>query len=159
MKNLILLAIGISVAACTQDVITANEVTTKSDTVTLRKPINQMVLSIDSLTLYSSEGDWVSVASNQILDVKSEFYHRDTLGTLTNLTSIIKRNSDSFSVKYQLYGGTKSTIEVLDTVGLRFRLKTNSLESYYDNGYLNVILYKDSIPVFQHRYPYIVSAS
>jgi hypothetical protein len=159
MKNLILLAIGISVAACTQDVITANEVMTKTETVTFRKPINQMVLSIDSLTLYSSEGDWVSVASNQIFDAKSEFYHRDTLGTLINLTSVIKRNPDTFSVKYQLYRGTKSTIEVLDTIGLRFRLKTDSTESYYNNGYLNVILYKDSIQVFEHKYPYIVSAS
>ena len=159
MKNLIILTIGMCVAACTQDVITTNEVMTKTETVTLKKPINQMVLSIDSLTLYSSEGDWVSVASNQIFDVKSEFYHKDTLGTLINLTSVIKRNPDTFSVKYQLYGGTKSTIEVLDTIGLRFLLKTDSPESYYNNGYLNVILYKDSVQVFEHKYPYIVSAS
>lgn len=159
MKNLIILTIGMCVAACTQDVITTNEVMSKTDTITLKKPINQMVLSIDSLTLYSSEGDWVSVASNQIFDAKSEFYHKDTLGTLINLTSVIKRNPDTFSVKYQLYGGTKSTVEVLDTVGLRFRLKTDSTESYYNNGYLNVILYKDSIQVFEHKYPYIVSAS
>ena len=159
MKNLIILTIGMCVAACTQDVITTNEVMTKTETVTLKKPINQMVLSIDSLTLYSSEGDWVSVASNQIFDAKSEFYHKDTLGTLTNLTSVIKRNPDTFSVKYQLYGGTKSTIEVLDTIGLRFLLKTDSPESYYNNGYLNVILYKDSVQVFEHKYPYIVSAS
>ena len=159
MKNLIILTIGMCVASCTQDVITTNEVMTKTETVTLKKPINQMVLSIDSLTLYSSEGDWVSVASNQIFDAKSEFYHKDTLGTLTNLTSVIKRNPDTFSVKYQLYGGTKSTIEVLDTIGLRFLLKTDSPESYYNNGYLNVILYKDSVQVFEHKYPYIVSAS
>lgn len=159
MKNLIILTIGMCVVACTQDVITTNEVMTKTETVTLKKPINQMVLSIDSLTLYSSEGDWVSVASNQIFDAKSEFYHKDTLGTLINLTSVIKRNPDTFSVKYQLYGGTKSTVEILDTVGLRFRLKTDSTESYYNNGYLNVILYKDSIQLFEHKYPYIVSAS
>lgn len=159
MKNLILLTIGICVAACTQDIITTNEVMSKTETVTLKKPINQMALSIDSLTLYSSEGDWISVASNQILDFKTEFYHKDTLGTLSNLTSVIKRNSDTYSVKYKLYEGTTSTIVVLDTVGLRFRLKTTSPESYYNNGYLNVVLYKDSVQVFEHKYPYIVSAS
>lgn len=159
MKNLIILTIGMCVAACTQDVITTNEVMSKTETVTLKKPINQMVLSIDSLTLYSSEGDWISVASNQILDFKTEFYHKDTLGNLSNLTSVIKRNPDTFSVKYKLYEGTKSTLEVLDTVGLRFRLKTTSPESYYGNGYLNVVLYRDSVQVFEHKYPYIVSAS
>lgn len=154
MKNLIITVIALCIMSCTKDVITTNE------TLTLRKPINGMVISIDSVTLYSSiEGDWVSVASNQIFDAKSEFYHKDTLGTLTNLTSVIKRNPDTFSVKYQLYGGTKSNIEILDTIGLRFRLKTDSIESYYNNGYLNVILYKDSIKIFEHKYPYIVSAS
>ena len=147
MKNLILL-LTIFLFSCTKEDIPTKEV------FNFKKPINSVTLSTDSLNRYYSNQDWLSVSTKRTYNVTTDFNHVDLLGTLFILTSIIKRNEESFKVTYELGSQSKSTINVIDKpLGLMFLLNTTTNE--YDT--LKVKLYQDGVLVYQHYFPYIVS--
>jgi len=148
MKNLILL-FSIFLFSCTKEDVPTRQV------FNFKKPINSVTLSTDSLNrYYSNNQDWVSVSTKRTYNVITEFNHVDSLGVLLNLTSIIKRNQESFNVTYELGTQSKSTLNVVDKpLGLMFILKTDTNE--FDT--LKVKLYQDGVLVYQHYFPYIVS--
>ena len=152
MKNIIPLLILSLIFSCDKEVITLNQVgSTKS--------INAVVLSIDSITKYSSiNEDWFSIASNRSYNVSTKFYHNDSLGNITNLTNMII--DSNYFVRYELYPLSKSKITILDKtkeggdLGLLFNIKTSTPEF----GYMDVKIYnKKCDAIFRYRYPIIVS--
>jgi len=138
--------------SCEKEVFTLQQVAPS-------KNINAVVLSIDSITNYSSiNEDWFSIASNRSYDVSTKFYHNDSLGNITNLTNMII--DSNYLVKYELYSTSKSNISILDKnkeggdLGLLFNIKTSTPE----NGLLDVKLYnKKCETIFHYKYPFIVS--
>ena len=152
MKNIIPLLILSLIFSCDKEVITLNQVgSTKS--------INAVVLSIDSITKYSSiNEDWFSIASNRSYDVSTKFYHNDSLGNITNLTNMII--DSNYFVRYELYPLSKSKITILDKtkeggdLGLLFNIRTSTPEF----GYMDVKIHnKKCDTIFRYRYPIIVS--
>jgi len=152
MKNIIPLLILSLIFSCDKEVFTLQQVAPN-------KSINAVVLSIDSITNYSSiNEDWFSIASNRSYDVSTKFYHNDSLGNITNLTNMII--DSNYFVKYELYPLSKSKITILDKnkeggdLGLLFNIKTSTPES----GILDVKLYnKKCETIFHYKYPFIVS--
>lgn len=142
-KIILLLAICFS---CTKEEIQINEV------FNLKKPINSVSLSTDSLNVYTTD-DWFSVSTKKVYTVSTQFYHTDTLGSRFNLTSIIKKNEEDFYVTYELDLYSKSVINILDKTGLIFMLKTESNEL----DTLKIKLYQNQILIYQYNFPYIVS--
>ncbi len=142
-KIILLLAICFS---CTKEEIQINEV------FNLKKPINSVSLSTDSLNVYTTD-DWFSVSTKKVYTVSTQFYHTDTLGSRFNLTSIIKKNEEDFYVTYELGLYSKSVINILDKTGLIFMLKTESNEL----DTLKIKLYQNQILIYQYNFPYIVS--
>lgn len=142
-KIILLLAICFS---CTKEEIQINEV------FNLKKPINSVSLSTDSLNVYTTD-DWVSISTKKVYTVSTQFYHIDTLGSRFNLTSIIKKNEEDFYVTYELGLYSKSVINILDKTGLIFMLKTESNEL----DTLKIKLYQNQILIYQYNFPYIVS--
>jgi hypothetical protein len=152
MKNIIPLLMLFLMFSCEKEVFTLQQVAPS-------KNINAVVLSIDSITNYSSiNEDWFSIASNRSYDVSTKFYHNDSLGNITNLTNMII--DSNYLVKYELYSTSKSNISILDKnkeggdLGLLFNIKTSTPE----NGLLDVKLYnKKCETIFHYKYPFIVS--
>lgn len=138
--------------SCEKEVFTLQQVAPS-------KNINAVVLSIDSITNYSSiNEDWFSIASNSTYKVSSKFYHNDSLGNISNLTNMII--DSNYFVRYELYQLSKSKITILDKnkeggdLGLLFNIKTSTPE----NGLLDVKLYnKKCETIFHYKYPFIVS--
>ena len=152
MKNIIPLLMLFLMLSCEKEVITLNQVAPS-------KSINAVVLSIDSITKYSSiNEDWFSIASNRSYDVSTKFYHNDSLGNITNLTNMII--DSNYLVKYELYSTSKSNISILDknkegtNLGLLFNIKTSTPEF----GFMDVKVYnKKCDTIFHYKYPFIVS--
>jgi len=156
MKKLLLLLLILS--SCAKEEISVNTRMSRED-ILLKKPINYMTLSIDSLTVYRSNEDWFSVSNNRNFNIYVDFYHIDSLGNKINLTSILKRNSNDFNINYELNKECNSKILILDKkdnnepLGLLFLLNTTLNES----GSLTIKLYKDTL-LFETVFPFIVSA-
>jgi hypothetical protein len=147
MKKLILLSF-IFLFSCTKEDIPTRQV------FNLKKPINSVTLSTDSLNRYYSDQDWFSVSTKRTYNVTTEFNHVDTLGNLFNLTSIIKRNRENYMVTYELGSQSKSTINVMDKpLGLMFILNTTTNE--FDT--LKIRIFQDGVLIYRHYFPYIVS--
>lgn len=152
MKNIIPLLMLFLMLSCEKEVITLNQVAPS-------KSINAVVLSIDSITKYSSiNEDWFSIASNRSYDVSTKFYHNDSLGNITNLTNMII--DSNYLVKYELYSTSKSNISILDknkegtNLGLLFNIKTSTPEF----GFMDVKVYnKKCDTIFHYKYSFIVS--
>jgi hypothetical protein len=123
------------------------------------KNINAVVMTIDSITKYSSVNeDWFSIASNKSYNVSTEFFNNDSLGNVINLTKMI--TDSNYFVKYELYPSTKSNITILDKnkeggdLGLLFNIKTSTPEF----GYMDVKIHnKQCDTIFHYKYPIIVS--
>ena len=95
MKNIIPLLMLFLMFSCEKEVFTLQQVAPS-------KNINAVVLSIDSITNYSSiNEDWFSIASNSTYKVSSKFYHNDSLGNISNLTNMII--DSNYFVRYELY--------------------------------------------------------
>jgi hypothetical protein len=147
MNKLILLPL-LFLISCTKEVVTIKEV------VTLKKPINSITLSIDSLNMIHSEvEDWFSVSTNDTFNMSTDFFHIDTTGEKFNLTPIVKRNSNNYYVTYELSKNLQSVI--LDSTNHSFVLITKKNEF----GEFKVKLFKDSVNVFQYTFPFLVSGS
>jgi hypothetical protein len=152
MKNIIPLLMLFLMFSCEKEVFTLQQVAPS-------KNINAVVLSIDSITNYSSiNEDWFSIASNSTYKVSSKFYHNDSLGNITNLTNMII--DSNYLVKYELYSTSKSNISILDknkegtNLGLLFNIKTSTPEF----GFMDVKVYnKKCETIFHYKYPFIVS--
>lgn len=152
MKNIIPLLMLFLMLSCEKEVITLQQVVSN-------KKINAVVLSIDSITKYSSiNEDWFSIASNRSYDVSTKFYHNDSLGNITNLTNMII--DSNYLVKYELYSTSKSNISILDknkegtNLGLLFNIKTSTPEF----GFMDVKVYnKKCDTIFHYKYSFIVS--
>ena len=124
MKNIIPLLMLFLMFSCEKEVFTLQQVAPS-------KNINAVVLSIDSITNYSSiNEDWFSIASNSTYKVSSKFYHNDSLGNISNLTNMII--DSNYFVRYELYQLSKSKITILDknkegtNLGLLFNIKTST---------------------------------
>ena len=152
MKNIIPLLMLFLMFSCEKEVFTLQQVAPS-------KNINAVVLSIDSITNYSSiNEDWFSIASNRSYDVSTKFYHNDSLGNITNLTNMII--DSNYLVKYELYSTSKSNISILDknkegtNLGLLFNIKTSTPEF----GFMDVKVYnKKCDTIFHYKYSFIVS--
>ena len=152
MKNIIPLLMLSLMFSCEKEVFTLQQVAPS-------KNINAVVLSIDSITNYSSiNEDWFSIASNRSYDVSTKFYHNDSLGNITNLTNMII--DSNYLVKYELYSTSKSNISILDknkegtNLGLLFNIKTSTPEF----GFMDVKVYnKKCDTIFHYKYSFIVS--
>jgi len=80
MKNIIPLLILPLLFSCEKEEIVLQQFASS-------KKINAIVLSVDSITKYSSiNEDWFSIASNTSYDVSTKFYHNDSIGNITDLT-------------------------------------------------------------------------
>jgi hypothetical protein len=123
------------------------------------KNINAVVMTIDSITKYSSiNEDWFSIASNKSYNVSTEFFNNDSLGNVINLTKMII--DSNYIVKYELYPSTKSNITILDknktgnNLGLLFNIKTTTPEF----GFMDVKVYNNKCEsIFQYQYSFIVA--
>ena len=152
MKNIIPLLMLFLMFSCEKEVFTLQQVAPS-------KNINAVVLSIDSITNYSSiNEDWFSIASNSTYKVSSKFYHNDSLGNISNLTNMII--DSNYFVRYELYQLSKSKITILDKnkeggdLGLLFNIKTLTPEF----GFMDVKVYnKKCDTIFHYKYPFIVS--
>ena len=106
MKNIIPLLILSLIFSCEKEVFTLQQVAPS-------KNINAVVMTIDSITKYSSiNEDWFSIASNNSYNVSTEFFNNDSLGNVINLTKMII--DSNYFVKYELYPLSKSKIIILD---------------------------------------------
>ena len=152
MKNITLLLMLSLLFSCEKDEIVVQQLVSN-------KKINAVELSIDSTTKYSSiNDDWFSIASNSSYSITTKFYHNDSLGNITNLTSMVI--DSNYFVKYELYQLSKSKITILDktkeggNLGLLFSIKTSTPEF----GVLDVKLHnKKCDTIFHYKYPFIVS--
>jgi hypothetical protein len=152
MKNIIPLLMLFLMFSCEKEVFTLQQVAPS-------KNINAVVLSIDSITNYSSiNEDWFSIASNSTYKVSSKFYHNDSLGNISNLTNMII--DSNYFVRYELYQLSKSKITILDknkegtNLGLLFNIKTSTPEF----GFMDVKVYnKKCDTIFHYKYSFIVS--
>jgi hypothetical protein len=152
MKNIIPLLILSLVLSCEKEIFTLQQVAPS-------KKINAVVLAVDSVTKYSSiNEDWFSIASNRSYDVSTKFYNNDSLGNITDLTSMII--DSNYAVKYELNSSLKSKITILDKnkeggdLGLLFKIQTTTPEF----GVLNLQVYnKKCDTIFHYKYSFIVS--
>ena len=152
MKNFLLFLGLISIFSCEKEVMQTKDVAKA-------KQINAVILTIDSITKYSSiNEDWLSIASNKSYNVSTEFFNNDSLGNITNLTNMII--DSNYTVKYELYPSTKSNITILDknktgdNLGLLFNLKTTTPEF----GFMDVKVYNNKCEsIFQYQYSFIVA--
>lgn len=152
MKNIIPLLILPLLFSCEKEEIVLQQFVSS-------KKINAIVLSIDSITKYSSiNEDWFSIASNTSYDVSTKFYHNDSIGNITDLTSMII--DSNYVVKYELNPLFKSKITILDKnkdggdLGLFFNIKTTMPEF----GFMDVKVHnKKCDTIFHYKYPFIVS--
>lgn len=152
MKNIIPLLILPLLFSCEKEEIVLQQFVSS-------KKINAIVLSIDSITKYSSiNEDWFSIASNKSYDVSTKFYHNDSIGNITDLTSMII--DSNYVVKYELNPLFKSKITILDKnkdggdLGLFFNIKTTMPEF----GFMDVKVHnKKCDTIFHYKYPFIVS--
>lgn len=152
MKNIIPLLMLSLIFSCEKEVFTLQQATPI-------KNINAVVMTIDSITKYSSVNeDWFSIASNKSYNVSTEFFNNDSLGNVINLTKMI--TDSNYFVKYELYPSTKSNITILDKnkeggdLGLLFNIKTSTPEF----GYMDVKIHnKQCDTIFHYKYPIIVS--
>jgi len=153
MKNIIPLLILSLLFSCEKEEIVVQQIASS-------KKINAIVLAVDSVTKYSSiNEDWFSIASNRSYDVSTKFYNNDSLGNITDLTSMII--DSNYAVKYELISSLKSKITILDKnkeggdLGLLFKIQTTTPEF----GVLDVKLYnKKCDTIFNYKYSFIVSA-
>jgi hypothetical protein len=152
MKNLLLFLGLISIFSCEKEIVQTKNVLTE-------KQINTVVLTIDSITKYSSiNEDWFSIASNKSYNVSTKFFNNDSLGNITNLTNIII--DSNYTVEYKLYPSTKSNITILDknktgnNLGLLFNIKTTTPEF----GFMDVKVYNNKYEsIFKYQYSFIVA--
>ena len=152
MKNIIPLLMLSLIFSCEKEVFTLQQVIPS-------KNINAVVMTIDSITKYSSiNEDWFSIASNKSYNVSTEFFNNDSLGNITNLTNMII--DSNYTVKYKLYPSTKSNIIILDknktgnNLGLLFNIKTTTPEF----GFMDVKVYNNKCEsIFQYQYSFIVA--
>lgn len=152
MKNIIPLLILPLLFSCEKEEIVLQQFASS-------KKINAIVLSVDSITKYSSiNEDWFSIASNTSYDVSTKFYYNDSIGNITDLTSMII--DSNYFVKYELNPSFKSKITILDKnkeggdLGLLFKIKTSTPEF----GVLDVKVYnKKCDSIFHYKYPIIIS--
>jgi len=152
MKNIIPLLMLSLIFSCEKEVFTLQQATPI-------KNINAVVMTIDSITKYSSiNEDWFSIASNKSYNVSTEFFNNDSLGNVINLTKMII--DSNYIVKYELYPSTKSNITILDKnkeggdLGLFFNIKTSTPEF----GFMDVKIHnKQCDTIFHYKYPIIVS--
>ena len=142
----------ISIFSCEKEVVQTKDVVKA-------KQINAVILTIDSITKYSSiNEDWFSIASNKSYNVSTEFFNNNSLGNITNLTNMII--DSNYSVKYELYPLTKSNITILDknktgdNLGLLFNIKTTTPEF----GFMDVKVYNNKCEsIFKYQYSFIVA--
>ena len=152
MKNIIPLLMLSLIFSCEKEVFTLQQVIPI-------KNINAVVMTIDSITKYSSiNEDWFSIASNKSYNVSTEFFNNDSLGNITNLTNMII--DSNYTVKYELYPSTKSNIIILDknktgnNLGLLFNIKTTTPEF----GFMDVKVYNNKCEsIFKYQYSFIVA--
>jgi hypothetical protein len=152
MKNFILFLGLISIFSCEKEVVQTKDVVNA-------KQINAVILTIDSITKYSSiNEDWFSIASNKSDNVSTKFFNNDSLGNITNLTNMII--DSNYSVEYKLYPSTKSNITILDknktgnNLGLLFNIKTTTPEF----GFMDVKVYNNKCEsIFKYQYSFIVA--
>lgn len=152
MKNIIPLLMLSLIFSCEKEVFTLQQVIPS-------KNINAVVMTIDSITKYSSiNEDWFSIASNKSYNVSTEFFNNDSLGNITNLTNMII--DSNYTVEYKLYPSTKSNIIILDknktgnNLGLLFNIKTTTPEF----GFMDVKVYNNKCEsIFQYQYSFIVA--
>jgi len=152
MKNIIPLLMLSFIFSCEKEVFTLQQATPI-------KNINAVVMTIDSITKYSSiNEDWFSIASNKSYNVSTEFFNNDSLGNVINLTKMII--DSNYIVKYELYPSTKSNITILDknktgnNLGLLFNIKTTTPEF----GFMDVKVYNNKCEsIFQYQYSFIVA--
>jgi len=152
MKNFILFLGLISIFSCEKEVVQTKDVVKA-------KQINAVILTIDSITKYSSiNEDWFSIASNKSYNVSTEFFNNDSLGNITNLTNMII--DSNYIVKYELYPSTKSNITILDknkignNLGLLFNIKTTTPEF----GFMDVKVCNNKCEsIFKYQYSFIVA--
>jgi hypothetical protein len=152
MKNFILFLGLISIFSCEKEIVQTKNVLTE-------KQINTVVLTVDSITKYSSiNEDWFSIASNKSYNVSTKFFNNDSLGNITNLTNIII--DSNYTVEYKLYPSTKSNITILDknktgnNLGLLFNIKTTTPEF----GFMDVKVYNNKYEsIFKYQYSFIVA--
>jgi hypothetical protein len=152
MKNIIPLLMLSLIFSCEKEVFTLQQVIPS-------KNINAVVMTIDSITKYSSiNEDWFSIASNKSYNVSTEFFNNDSLGNITNLTNMII--DSNYTVEYKLYPSTKSNITILDknktgnNLGLLFNIKTTTPEF----GFMDVKVYNNKCEsIFQYQYSFIVA--
>ena len=150
MKNFILFLGLISIFSCEKEIVQTNNVLTE-------KQINTVVLTIDSITKYSSiNQDSFSVASNRQYNMTTEFFFTDSLGKMENLTPIIKENSAKYEVKYKVDGlGFKIDATDKASNGKPLGLQTSFTTSKNGSGNLKITLFYtencDSIFVYNFR--------
>jgi hypothetical protein len=152
MKNFLLFLGLISIFSCEKEVVQTKDVVNA-------KQINAVILTIDSITKYSSiNEDWFSIASNKSYIISTEFFNNDSLGNITNLTNMII--DSNYTVEYKLYPSTKSNITIMDknktgnNLGLLFNIKTTTPEF----GFMDVKVYNNkSESIFKYQYSFIVA--
>ncbi len=152
MKNIIPLLMLSLIFSCEKEVFTSQQVIPS-------KNINAVVMTIDSITKYSSiNEDWFSIASNKSYNVSTEFFNNDSLGNITNLTNMII--DSNYTIEYKLYPSTKSNIIILDknktgnNLGLLFNIKTTTPEF----GFMDVKVYNNKCEsIFKYQYSFIVA--
>ena len=152
MKNIIPLLMLSLIFSCKKEVFTLQQVIPS-------KNINAVVMTIDSITKYSSiNEDWFSIASNKSYNVSTEFFNNDSLGNITNLTNMII--DSNYTIEYKLYPSTKSNIIILDknktgnNLGLLFNIKTTTPEF----GFMDVKVYNNKCEsIFKYQYSFIVA--
>ena len=152
MKNIIPLLMLSLIFSCEKEAFTLQQVIPS-------KNINAVVMTIDSITKYSSiNEDWFSIASNKSYNVSTKFFNNDSLGNITNLTNMII--DSNYTVEYKLYPSTKSNITILDknktgnNLGLLFNIKTTIPEF----GFMDVKIYNNKCEsIFKYQYSFIVA--
>jgi hypothetical protein len=149
MKNFILFLGLISIFSCEKEVVQTNNVLNE-------KQINTVVLTVDSVTKYTSDVDWFSVASNREYNMTTEFFYTDSLGKMENLTPTIKENSAKYFVKYEVDESLFFKINIVDEAsnGKPLGLLTNFKTSKTGVGNLKITLYNatDSSPIFIYKF-------
>jgi hypothetical protein len=149
MKNLLLFLGLISIFSCKKEIIQTKDVINE-------KQINTVVLTVDSVTKYTSEVDWFSVASNREYNMTTEFFYTDSLGKMENLTPTIKENSAKYFVKYEVDESLFFKINIVDEAsnGKPLGLLTNFKTSKTGVGNLKITLYNatDYSPIFIYKF-------
>jgi hypothetical protein len=149
MKNFILFLGLISIFSCEKEIVQTNNVLNE-------KQINTVVLTVDSVTKYTSEVDWFSVASNREYNMTTEFFYTDSLGKMENLTPTIKENSAKYFVKYEVDESLFFKINIVDEAsnGKPLGLLTNFKTSKTGVGNLKITLYNatDYSPIFIYKF-------